>query len=308
MKATVLKVWISVLTLCFPLPAMAGGDVWAELSRNGNLKITGTDDSNQIMVTNDGFGNVRLVGMPGTGTTVRGFSEWTFYETSHNAVAGKLDINLKNGNNYVEIDDISVKGDLKIKLGAGDDTIGIFDAIFFDDVSIKLGDGNNLVGVVRVAVVDKMSVRGSSGSDVVAVAVCVGVGGKTTIKTGSGFDIVLLQGGYTGALKLDTGKGEDQLYISRYNNFRNVSINLGSDDDGIWVASTAVFPVTVKLSGANGTDTQTVAPTTIFSPKTKSVESFVEDPNTDAIADNISAAITTQYVARGGDPADVPCP
>ena len=242
MRATVAKLWVSALALCLALPAMAAGDVWAELSKKGDLKITGTDEGNQIMVTNDGFGNVRVVGMPATGTTVRGGAEWTFLETDANTVAGKLEINLKNGDNYLEIDGIDVAGDLKIKLGNGDGTIGVFDADFFDDVSFKMGKGTNLVTVVNVSVGDKLSLK------------------------------------------------------------------LGGDADGIWVASTASFFDSVKISGGQGTDTQTVAPTTTLNAKTKSIETFLTDPTTDALCDDIATALTTEYVARGGDPADISCP
>ncbi len=53
---------------------MAAGDVSAELTSKGDLKIKGSNDSNQIMVTNDGFGNIRVEGMAPTGTTVNGGS------------------------------------------------------------------------------------------------------------------------------------------------------------------------------------------------------------------------------------------
>lgn len=308
MKTTAARVWFSVLALCLPLPATAAGDVWAELSKKGDLKITGTGDGNQIMVTNDGFGNVRVVGMPGTGTTVRGAAEFSFFETDTNTVSGRLDINLGDGNNYLEIDDINVQGDLKIKLGGGNGTIGIFDATLFDDVSLKLGNGSNLVAVSRVSIVDKLDVKGSSESDTVAIADCVASGGKSKIKTGSGDDVVLLQGSYSDSLKLDTGKGGDQLYVTRYENFDDAGIKLGSDDDGILVASTVVFSGAVKLNGAKGTDTQTLAPTTLFNAKTKGIEVFDVDATADVIPENIAAAMSAEYAARGGDPADIPCP
>jgi hypothetical protein len=308
MRATVAKLWILALILCFALPAMAAGDVWAELSKKGDLKITGSNEGNQIMVTNDGAGNVRVVGMPATGTTVRGGTEWTFLETDANTVAGKLDINLKKGDNYLEIDGIDVVGDLKIKLGNGDGTIGIFDADFFDDVSVKMGKGTNLAAVVNVSIGDKLSLKGSSGNDAVAIADCVTTVGKSKIKTSSGDDVFLLQGNYTGALKFDSGKDMDDLYITRFDGFDDVSIKLGGDDDGIWVASTASFFDSVKVNGAQGTDTQTVAPTTPPNAKTKSIETFLTDPATDTVCDDIATALTTEYVARGGDASDISCP
>jgi hypothetical protein len=307
MKANA-AIWISVLTLCLPMSAMAAGDVSAELTKKGDLKIKGTNEGNQIMVTNDGLQNVLVVGMPGTDTTINGSPDWTFLDTDADTVPRRLDINLGKGDNYVEIDDINVLGDLRIKLGVGDGTIGIFDADLSEGVSIKLGNGSNLVAVADVAILDKLDVKGSSGNDAIAIADCVATGGKTKIKTGSGDDVLLLQGTYSDALKLDSGKDADQLYVTRYESFDDANIKLGSDDDGIWVTSMAIFSPAVKLNGAKGTDTQTIAPTTIFNAKTKGIEVFNVDANTDVVPDNIAAALVAEYVARGGDAADISCP
>jgi len=35
---------------------------------------------------------------------------------------------------------------------------------------------------------------------------------------------------------------------------------------------------------------------------------FDLDPTADVLPDNLAAATSAEYVARGGDPADIPCP
>ncbi len=70
----------------------------------------------------------------------------------------------------------------------GDNTIGIFGTAFFDDLSIKMGNGNNLAAIVDETVVDKLDIKTGSGADSIGIAVCVSVGGKTKLKTGSGGD------------------------------------------------------------------------------------------------------------------------
>lgn len=309
MKTSLVAVMILGLMAALAVPALAAGNVWAELSKKGDLKITGTDDSNQIMVTNDGFGNVRVVGMPSTGTTVRGAAEWVFLETNFDTVDGKLHIDLKDGNNYVEIDDINVGGDLKIKMRDGDDTIGIFGTDLSDSISMKLGDGSNLAAIVDGTIADKLNVKSTSGSDSIAIASCVQVGGKTKIKTGSGGDRVLLEGTYLDKLKLDAGKGSDQFFFNLLSSPGNVSIKLGSENDGIVVASSAVFSGVVKLNGASGEDdVQIVHPATLFDAKTKGIERFLVDPAADAMPGAISSEMSVAYIGRGGDPADISCP
>jgi hypothetical protein len=307
MKANT-AIWISVLILWLPMSAMAAGDVSVELTKKGDLKIKGTNEGNQIMVGNDTFGNVLVAAMPGTSTTVNGGTQLIFTETDFNTIPGKLDAKLGHGDNFLEIDDVNIQDDLKIKTGDGDDTIGIFDATLFDDVSIKLGDGDNLVAASRISIVDKLDLKSSSGIDGIGIADCVATGGKTKIKTGDGADLILLQGSESDALKLDTGKGPDDLFVTRFSNFEGANLKLGSEDDRIVVSSTGVFSGKVKLNGAKGTDTQTLAPATIFPAKTKNIEVFEVEAAADVLPDTAASNLSDAYVARGGDAADIPCP
>jgi hypothetical protein len=308
MRASLAAAAMLALTIGAALPAMAAGDVSAVLTGKGDLKIKGSNDSNQIIVTNNGSGNVRVAGMELSGTTVNGGSEWTFPETNSNTVPGKLDIDLGDGNNYLEIDDIKVLGDLKIKTRNGDDTIGIFDTDLFDDLSIKMGNGNNLAAIVDVTVVDKLDIKTGSGSDWIGIAVCVTNFGKAKLKTGSGSDKVLLEGTYTDKLKLDGGKGADQVFVNKHESVDDLNIKLGNDDDAIVVTSSATFAGAVKLNGGNGVDDQIEDPDAFFDPKSKSIENLIVDDAADAMPDAILAEMTVGYVGRGGDAADIACP
>jgi hypothetical protein len=307
MKANA-AIWISVLTLYLPMSAMAAGDVSVELTKKGDLKIKGTNDGNQILVSNDTFGNVLVAAMPGTGTTVNGGSQIIFDETDTNTIPGSLDAKLGNGDNFLKIDEVNVLDDLKVKAGDGEDTIGIFDADLYDDVSLYLGDGANLVAAADIFVADKLNIKASSGIDGLGIADCVTAGGKTKIKTGDGGDIILLQGVYSDSLKLDAGKGPDDLYVTRYSNIGKANIKLGNEDDRIVISSTGVFSGAVKLNGSKGIDTQTKAPAAIFVAKTKSIEVEESTATADVLPDTAASNLSDEYVARGGEAADISCP
>ena len=74
------------------------------------------------------------------------------------------------------------------------------------------------------------------------------------------------------------------------------------------VSSTGVFSGAVNLNGAKGNDTQTLAPATIFLAKTKGIEVFEVEATADVLPDTAASNLSDEYVARGGDAADIPCP
>lgn len=86
MKTALIAVWTVILGFFLAVSADAAGNVTATLSSKGQLKINGTGDDNQIRVTNDGVGNILVVGMPSTGTTINGLAQWVFEETNHNTL------------------------------------------------------------------------------------------------------------------------------------------------------------------------------------------------------------------------------
>jgi uncharacterized protein YcfJ len=298
-------------TLCHALPAMADGDVRAFMTNSGNLKIIGDNKSNQIKVTNNGSGNIRVEGI---GTTINDEAGVTdFTSTSGDVVNGKLDINLKRGNNQVEIDDIAVTRNLQLKFAHGDNTIGIFNTTVSGNASLKMGNGDNFIAIAGAVegtwINNKLTIKTGKGADKIEITDCVAVGGKSVVKTLSGDDLINLRGDFFGPLTLDTGKGNDNLYISQYTNSNRVNILLGNDDDVILIASTSSLMGRVTINGGKGADflTRDNDLTGFFIPITKSI-SIDASQDVDDRPDEITARMVQDYNVRGGDPADISCP
>ncbi|SPD74010.1 exported hypothetical protein [uncultured Desulfobacterium sp.] len=311
MKRAEMLMLMLVFVLWHVLPAMADGNVRATMSSSGNLKITGDKRSNQIVVTNNGIGDIRVEGM--SGTTVNGGNGGVdFAITTSNTLEGKLDIILKGGDNYVEIRDITVIKKMQLKCGHGDNTIGIFNATLVDDVSLNTGHGNDFIVLAGdTLIAEKLAIKTSGGDDSIEIAECASNYGKTIIKTNSGNDLINLQGYYLGRLALDTGKGIDELYISQYINVNRVKIFLGRDDDKILFASTANLTGTVTINGGKG-DNDRIVQDDGLSTDFYLMSKFIENSAVETDADNEPAVITSQmvldYTARGGDPLDISCP
>lgn len=310
MKRIVMLMVILGVTLCHILPAMADGDVKADLTNSGNLKIIGDKQSNQIRVTNNGLGNIRVEGINGT-TVNGGLGGTDLPGTSSDTISGKLDVNLKGGDNYVEIDDIAITRSLQLKFDHGDNTIGIFDTPVLGDALLRMGNGDNFITIAGVTLINnKLTVNTGNGNDSIEIAECVSVGGKTMIKTQSGDDVINLRGTYLGPLTVDTGKDNDVFYISKFTDNNNVDLKLGNGVDTILFASTASLTGRVTIKGDKGTDTliQDDGVSGSFDPTTKSIENTHVDAAADEVPDAITLQMFVEYTSRGGNSANIACP
>ena len=90
--------------------------------------------------------------------------------------------------------------------------------------------------------------------------------------------------------------------------FQRAALMLGNEDDRIVISSTGVFSGAVKLNGSKGIDTQTKAPAAIFVAKTKSIEVEESTATADVLPDTAASNLSDEYVARGGEAADISCP
>jgi hypothetical protein len=283
------------------------GDVQAVLTSLGDLRITGTNDSNQIMVTADVAGNVLVRGMPGTGTTVNGVPQVVFMETDDARIQHNVNINLRRGDNYLEIDDVLILGDLRVRSGAGLDTIGIIDTQVGDDTSLVTGAGADLVGLVRDVFAGQLSIVTGSGADAVGFASCSETRERLMINTGSDFDIVLLEGHHYGTVSVATGASADRLVVNRIESNGNASLLVGAGDDYVLVPNTVAFLARTTLRGAAGRDGLILHPSAIFDPISTGVETVVYDATVNAAPVAVAAEMATLYVMRGGNAADLPC-
>ncbi len=333
---------------------LADGNVQVRLTGNGSLKIIGDNEDNRIRVTNNGSGIIRVV--PIDGTTINEGPDGTDISgTTSNTIQGQLSINLRGGDNTLEIDEIAVNQDLKIimkqgdntldlsnaaignnvsiRMGAGNNfiridnilvnqqlgigltngqnTIGLFNTIVSDDVSLETGTGNDLVALAGdTSIADRLNINTSDGNDRIEIAECVTVSGRTDIQSKAGDDIVDLRGIYFDSLKLNTGTGTDELYISDYTNSNRLNIKLGNDNDIIEiVAASASFGGRITINGGSGNNDHLIRDTLPSpAPRIRNIESTdTLDLGTDILPSDIRDEFIDLYVIQGGDALDISC-
>lgn len=287
---------------------MLAGDVTAVMTSAGTLRITGSNEANQIIITDDGFGHIDVRGKAGSGTTVNGALVHGFLNTTNGEVARDLIINMRGGDDFVEIDDIAIVRNTRLNMGSGNDTVGMFDTGTRGNLRVSLGTGDDLVGFSRTTQENNVRINGGAGVDTVGIAHCFSVNGRTNINTGSGGDAILLQGEFDKPVVVSAGSGEDFVRTNRMTVHDRVRFQLGGGDDELVVGSiwASFEPFDLTVVGGAGFDTLVKHPTApTFTERT--IDAGLVNPGADLIVNDAVAAVSLLYVFRGGDPTDLPC-
>lgn len=288
---------------------MLAGDVSAILTNAGTLRITGTNDANQITITDDGVGHIEINGKPGTGTSVNGAVSHVFLNTINSEITRDLIINMRGGDDFVEIDDIFVARNTRMNMGTDNDTVGMFDTRVEGRLTVSLSSGDDLIGFSRTSVGGNMRITGAAGVDTVGFAHCFSANSRVNINTGTGSDAILLQGEFDEPVVVSAGTGDDLLRTNRMFVHDSVRFQLGGGNDELVVGSawSSFAPFNLTVVGGPGFDTLVEHPLApIFTMRT--IEAGLSNPNADSIIDDAIAAVSLAYVFRGGDPSDLPCP
>ncbi len=188
--------------------------------------VTGTIDSNYLYLTGDSSDSI-VVTQAGTATyKVQGIG--TYIKNAANGrvalsqtfsgIEGII-INLPNGNNFVKVSGVSVGLALDITTGNGNDTIQVINVSVvgfqnsYGGVTIEAGNGTNAVALSNVSAVGFygfVNVLGGKGSD--AVSEYKVSASQIDVRTYGGTDMVALNSvtartaGY-GQLYVDVGSG-----------------------------------------------------------------------------------------------------
>ena len=251
---------------------LLAGNVVASIDAGGNLTIIGDNDSNEIEV-NLTPSEVTVMGLNGTVVDDSGLID--------SQVTGDITIDLKNGNNVLEMDG-TTRGDfgnMTVKSGSGDDTLEIFDMSVAGRFSLNSGDGDDLVDIEGdsgqnatftlgggndTATIDfsagdfennpkrTIKVSATSGNNTLTFDDLY-ASGKLSIKTGNGTDAIY---GYSygkyGAT-LNTGGGNDTIDHDMAAQKRSVSVITGSGDDSFSGELSCLYG-SAKLSTSKGND------------------------------------------------------
>ena len=265
---------------------LLNGDVTAVIA-GGCLKITGDAQANDVIIEDTGTPNQVRVRTGASVTTINGAAGPVVLdgltkdvkidlkagddvlELTSLTVARNAKIKGGSGDNQVTVDDTTVVGDLCVKGSSGADTVNLVNGTAVGgDTTINLGNGDNALGLTDTAVIGRTTVKAGTGDDTVTVDT-LAASGQTTIRTGAGSDVVQIDDStFGGKFSLDAGSGNDRIEIevngagggpvSEFTGAASIKGSSGDDNIVIGVRSengnSAQFDAAVTVDGGSGGD------------------------------------------------------
>ncbi len=268
---------------------LMAGDVTAVLV-GGVLTITGDRHANHIDITNDG-GNIEI-----TGISTRIFDRTpphTNPAPRWNAVFANVTdivINMKEGNDIVDVAGITISGGLTIVTQNGNDGVTIGDSSLSTDptivgaLNINTGLNSDVVQIANLHVLGNALIVADKGNDAVTLErdatsntpitgspigfanTGITVDGSLTINLGEGNDtldmdeVKVLQ-----ALSMSDPNGNDHATLNRvdavFATLSMAGIGLGGDNDDVSIQNSKFTQLTVLLG--RGNDRLTVGQTSV---------------------------------------------
>ncbi|MCA9262872.1 MAG: hypothetical protein KDA60_03445 [Planctomycetales bacterium] len=210
---------------------MMAGDVSVDVTGGGDLRIDGDNASNEIVIRGtDVQGRFEIRGKQGT--LVNGQQSIVV-----DGVTDDVRINLRNGDNRLEIEagpqesDVTINDDLQIRTGNGSDVILLDEVRVLGTASINTGGGDD----------------GFLGSE-------IRINGDFRWNSGSGDDVLLMDRmTIRGRMRANMGSGDDVAFLYDSEFFDGVQLSLGSGDDILGVAVSHAR-ADVAVNGGGGTD------------------------------------------------------
>jgi uncharacterized surface protein with fasciclin (FAS1) repeats len=193
------------------------------------LYVRGDNSDNQIEISVDDFGDVRVAGT--NGTTINGGETSFKYDTQNGVVPG-LRVNMGRGDDFAFIEGVDVAGDANVYGGRGDDTIGLYQVDVQDDLLVQTFTGDDQVSLDEVNVGDRLVVFTLNGSDTIGIG-DTDVNGSTLISTGNGDDdLAIFNSNHNNGAFIFTGGGNDFVGVDnvQINGTTLLSTGFGSDD------------------------------------------------------------------------------
>jgi len=223
------------------------GNVVASVVK-GSLRITGDAGNNDITIAWGGGADSFLI-TGNSGTTVNGGAADTL-----TGVTKHVKINMKEGDDRVELDAVTIPKKLiaktglgndtvivnancgrkaTFKTGSGDDTIDVVNSNFYGNVVAKTGTGNDLISLDSIDFKKKTVAVMGSGDDSLSVTV-VNFFGKVVAKGAGGDDTITIeQVDFRRKATFKTARGEDKVDIYNVDFFGKTVINTGGNNDQI---------------------------------------------------------------------------
>jgi hypothetical protein len=276
---------------------MLAGDVAVSVVQ-GNLKIEGDIQANEIAVTDLGGGQVEVAGQ--NGTTINGQAGPLTFASVLRSVKIELkegdDVVRFTGNNQnslkgvaietgagadtVSVDDVFARY-LKVETGSDNDIVNVLDASA-KEVKIETGRGNDTVNLGNTSLqsdatvqAHELKIETGGGNDIVQIQDAVLQTHEAKIETGSGDDTVTVQDLQAqGSFQAETGSGTDSVAISD-SLFAKLGVEAGSEDNDL-VSILNTTALRTKLDGGRGLgDTLSIAGSSLGTTKTRGFEVIV---------------------------------
>jgi Ca2+-binding RTX toxin-like protein len=289
--------------------AGAGADVFTVGTGASNVGLIGGAGDDTFVVAYAGQSGVTLTG--GTGLDTADYSGNVVSLTvtvGGTTSVGTHDLEeievllLGSGADVVTVADDS--GLLEIVLGAGNDTLIVqLDSVantYDGGAGVDTADYSALGGNLTLVLDTDTTIGNDTIRNFEALVLgnanytITEQGGSpfTTITTGSGTDVVTLNG--DNLTTLNTGAGNDSVTVTAFNT--NTAINMGAGDDSL-TYSTGTTTLTVAISGVGGGTVSDGAVTDTFS----GVELLTLAGGADAIAVNVNAGGLVVNAGAGAD-------
>lgn len=217
--------------------------------RNGDLRITGDDNDNEVKVTQ----NTNAIVVEGlSGTTING-SNLLIIATSE--VPDDVRVSFAaGGENMLILNQMIVGDDVNIKGGREADTIYFGRGTVADDINIRTGNGPDNIYVTAMDVEDLLSINTGSGRDKIVVGGTAAAAGALKVNAGQGSDeIFLTKLNVQGDTNLIAGAGNDDVFSSSFQTGDDLRASLGNGNDEFF-AHTTLIADDARLQGGGGTD------------------------------------------------------
>ena len=252
---------------------MLAGEVFVDVTPEGDISIVGDSADNQILLGELGGGLI-IQGTDGTLVSFDGDSSptQTISLGPAGVLSGDLSINLKTGDDAVVLGSLDIDGNLDVQMGAGTDSLRLDMVQVAESVSIHGGSGRYQDHLTLT----KLFVDGDLNMDIGASArqgtellhlIGCRVSGETRILGRSGDQEILFQKGtgiitaWSGPIQISTGGGDDRLLSINHHFPSSVNVQMGGGDDQCLVIANEVGSSFDDLSwnGGGGSDIFAVA-------------------------------------------------
>jgi hypothetical protein len=266
------RILAASLVLATSSVAAAAGNVQVDVDSHRTVRLTGDELANSVQaVPGPTQRSMRIIGLGGT--TIDGAPERLV------PVARGLRADLGEGDDRIEVRDLTLRRDLRIKGedghdaafvhgvvvrgrtswigGQGDDRLEIDGScVFRRSMKLRGQRGRDVILIKGSRALGPLSIRGNSGDDdVVLRRMAVTENARTHIETGDGRDVVTFDTCTLNRIVIvGTGRSEDFVRVVDSHANADFRVGAGRADDRINLDDTT-FNGDVRIDGDSGTDT-----------------------------------------------------